>query len=780
MIGLLLVAQIGIVAHAPDTAASCIPFEITVAVRAPGTSAPRLARPSGAGIQLLSERVVSRVDHDAAGRPATLTEGRYVVAVGASGRVVLPPFVATSDGATARSAPIVVDVRPMGALPPIVLVRSSLDGGNGRDADTVWVGQQVDYVVDVQLNESARSRLRHNPTFFPPEMPSVLAYDLAAPPPVVRAGRSCFETLSYRRALFPLFPGAVRIAPATLTYSLPLSSSFFAREERFERRTDTVAFVAVEPPRAGRPRDFTGAVGAVTASARLDAAAGRMGDPIVLTLRLAGEGNVKLLPRPIVTVDWASVALGEERVTVDTSASRVRGAKEFDWLLTPRRAGRLVVPAIQYPFFDPQRGVYDATHSDSIAVSIAAADLASGDTASAPRLPVRRRLAEELPTPLPSRPWYWAALVLAPVPAALGRVLRRRRRRSVAHPASRRLRAMRDAARAPTPRELRRAFLDALSERAPQVASGVISGGTLARTLRRAGVTDQTAQAAEQLLTRLDRAAFSPAGVVDPQLPALSADIAAAVDREAVRDAGGTGAAVVVLLALSIATTGLAMPEAVRRSFDEGVRAYERGELATSQRLFARAAARAPRAADAWANLGVAAWARGDTAHAMLGWQRALRLDPLDAESRDRLAAVQPPLIGAPAYVPPIPVNALATAALALWVAAWLALAAQAVGRMPGVRPLAGGTLAIAIVALAAALELHDRSSERGLGVVRHTRDLLDAPSSEGMSAAGANAGEVGALGVREGTWVRLVLDGARAGWIPVAGVLPLDAPGVD
>jgi hypothetical protein len=44
--------------------------------------------------------------------------------------------------------------------------------------DSLYVGQQVDYVVDVQLNAAARRRLRRNPTFFPPDMPAVLAYDV--------------------------------------------------------------------------------------------------------------------------------------------------------------------------------------------------------------------------------------------------------------------------------------------------------------------------------------------------------------------------------------------------------------------------------------------------------------------------------------------------------------------------------------------------------------------------------------------------------------------------
>jgi hypothetical protein len=39
------------------------------------------------------------------------------------------------------------------------------------------------------------------------------------------------------------------------------------------------------------------------------------------------------------------------------------------------------------------------------------------------------------------------------------------------------------------------------------------------------------------------------------------------------------------------------------------------------------------------------------------------------------------------------------------------------------------------------------------------------------------SAGEVGALGAREGAWVRVTVDGERAGWAPVASVIPLDDP---
>jgi tetratricopeptide (TPR) repeat protein len=219
----------------------------------------------------------------------------------------------------------------------------------------------------------------------------------------------------------------------------------------------------------------------------------------------------------------------------------------------------------------------------------------------------------------------------------------------------------------------------------------------------------------------------------------------------------------------------LALPDALTKAFSAGVSAYDRGDFGAAEQLFARVALRVPRAADAWANYGTAAWASGDSAVAARGWQRALRLDPLDDETRTRLSLLQPASLRAPAYVAPVPVDAVALVALALWVGAWLALAIPPHRRPAATRSVAGGAIALAVLALAATLELRDRVEARDLGVVRSTGVLRDAPSESGAQIASAGAGETGALGAREGLWVRVTLDAGRAGWMPAAGILPLD-----
>lgn len=779
MITLALVAQIAVVASAPPTAVTCVPFDVSVAARAPGTVPPRIALPAMSGVQLLGTKVVSRVDQFGGGVASSLTEATFTVAVNASGRLVLPSFVATAGAQRGSGATAPIVLRRPDDASPRVLVHARLD----PDRDSVFVGQQVDYVVDVQLNDVARQRLRRNPTFFPPEMPGVLAYDLALPPPPA-AGPHCFGTLTYRRALFPLFAGATTIAPASLTYALPVSTSFFSREESFELRTDSVRLRTVDPPVAGRPADYIGAVGRVSASSRLASAKARMGDPMLLTLHLEAVGNVKLMPRPVITIPWATIALGDERVTVDSTAPLVRGTKEFDWLLTPRRAGQLTIPAIRYPYFDPARAAYDVAVTDSLHVEITSAALATSDSARVAPLSVRSVLRDERGAPLPARGWFWALLALAPVPAAFRQLHRRRRRRARRRPATQRLRALANAT-APDAREARRSFIGALAERVPALADGV-SAIPLGRVLRRAGVTDATSDRAAAILAELDVAAFATGRAVSQELVARALAAARAVDAEAVRaDAVATRRASRLILfgALGLGASGAvafqlgAMPEPLVRAFGDGVAAYQRGDFARAERLFARVSVRAPRAADAWANFGTAAWARGDTALASVGWQRALRLDPLDDETRDRLDTVQSISYRDAAYVPPIPVDAFAAAALTLWIAAWLGLAAPSSRRPPLVRSGVGGALALGILLLGATLELANRTATHGLGALRTGRPLLDAPSAGAPAAATASAGEVGAIGAREGVWVRIELDDARAGWVPVAAVVPLDDP---
>ena len=266
---------------------------------------------------------------------------------------------------------------------PDVVTRSRLDRSRGVDfhariaPETVFVGQQATYQLGVFLDQDTRQRLRRNPEFLPPESRAMLAYDLperGGALQVTLDGRP-YEVHIFRRALFPLTRGRYDIPQARLTYALPQSPSFFSREESYTLRSEAVALVAVDPPAAGRPADWAGAIGVWRATARADATRARAGDPLVLTLRLEGQGNATLLPRPALAVPWASVVAADERARLDSSLTMLRGAKEFDWLVTPGVSGAQQVPAIRFTYFNPFSRRYETATTEPFIVRVAPGDV---------------------------------------------------------------------------------------------------------------------------------------------------------------------------------------------------------------------------------------------------------------------------------------------------------------------------------------------------------------------------------------------------------------------
>ena len=231
---------------------------------------------------------------------------------------------------------------------------------------------------------------------------------------------------------------------------------------------------------------------------------------------------------------------------------------------------------------------------------------------------------------------------------------------------------------------------------------------------------------------------------------------------------------VAITLAVGRLSHALAEDEA-RARFDAGVVAYRDGRLDVARQAFADAARHAPRAPDAWANLGTAAHAASDTGIAVMGWQRALRLEPTASDVRDRLEAL-PGMTGAlmsPVTVWPIGAEWLALLALGWWVVGWGALAVRAaVARRLGAAALAAGLACTLVSAVAA-----QRAAADALHVVAHGDRLRVLPALGGDPVASANAGELVEERERQGAWRRVRMVDGREGWIEARALLGLAQP---
>ncbi|HET8771735.1 MAG TPA: hypothetical protein VFM71_12195 [Gemmatimonadaceae bacterium] len=640
--------------------------------------------------------------------------------------------------------------------------------------DTVYVGQQATYALTVRIPAEVRQRLRRNPEFVPPETRAMLAYDLPVPRPGPRGEGP--EVHVFRRALFPLTPGRYTIPPARLSYSIPQSPSFFSREEARTLRSAATTLVVLEPPDRGRPEAWSGAVGRWRASASVDPAATRVGDPFVLTLRVEGVGNATLLPRPALEIDWASVVPEDERVVLDSTPTTLSGFKEFTWLVTPRVAGTRFVPAIEFPFFDPIARTYETARTRGMGVRVAPGDLVTipdrGPTPGA-AVPLGLRPALEGPAPvtLPLAPVWLGVVLLAPLPWVVARWRERRRRARTASP---RARPPEERLRDPAVKaasDVRGLFDAALRRRTGIALETVTDEDALARALRREGVTPETAAEAERVRNLLDAAAYSN-GSHTSEVKDRVRTLLRRIDLEARKRAAGLG--VMILLVLSLAGCIAVSPagEQALVAFTQGQTAYTGADYERARDAFLRAANAAPRDPAAWANLGTAAWQAADTAAAVLGWQRALRLDPTAGDLRSRLGLVRAPQLRGAARVWPLPIVPLGAAAVLLWCVGW----GWAAKRRFAQRSARGAALALVpamlLGALAAVGEHQSRASN--LLVIATSTPLRTLPALGADPGAVPLVGEIVRVRERRDVWVRIELGAGRSGWYPTERTYPL------
>jgi BatD DUF11 like domain len=791
MIGILLAAQLVVVAHAADTVGACEPLDLSVAVSAAGTTLPHLVTPALAPFDVMRTVTMPQVEHDSRAYPSVMVESRYTLVASEPGTFVIPAFEARLGSASARSAPLRVVVTPTGGGgEPAVLTRAQIDTGNeiGLRAgapDTVYVGQQADYTVAVFLNAAMRNRLRRNPTFYPPDMQSVLAYDLpgGGSQRTSATVSRCFDALVYRRALFPLEAGRIVVPPAQLTYSLPVGVSFFSREESHDLQTDSAVVVAIDPPVSGRPADFDGAVGRLQLDLRVQSPTARVGDPVTVTLRVSGTGNIKLMPRPRFQVPGVTLIPSDERVHVDSSGRRIGGSKEFDWILTPRVAGELDLRPVRYSYFDPDARRYETAMSAAARVNVAPGALAALDTTrTRDTLSLRTVFRGPIGAPLSSYPVFWWLLTLAPIPA-LGARWRGRRRQTRERDLPARARLDR-AAHLPAPsddgRALRHAFVAALADRVGLDAETFTSAGGLRRALRRAGAPTDVADAAEALLRELDVAAFSPVGTLATDAGERALEIVRRIEADALprRELPFRSGVLIVLVAVGLAGTLRAIQSGnADQDFRSGVTAYAHRDFPAARDAFGRVVAAEPRAADGWANFGTAAWAARDTVRAVVGWRRALDLEPLASDARDRLAMVHGMPAWSPGYVPPVPLNALLILLAGCWLMACAAWHPRLRRRQRWLRalpaPLAAGAGVLGLCAIAVAGPL----DARGLAVVRGDATLRNDPAFGADRGAEVVTGETARVLTQQGAWLRVALDGGRQGWLPAQQLVALDAP---
>ena len=218
-----------------------------------------------------------------------------------------------------------------------------------------------------------------------------------------------YMTLRFQKVLIPNRAGHIEIPQSTVVCNAvmgykqrPLYPYSIFDDDLFRgKRTHAILRKIVIPsnkpvltvldlPREGRPSHFTGLVGIYRLEAEATPREVRVGDPITLTVRVAGPDyldNVELPP-----LQAQRQLAGDFKIPVERAAGKVEGrAKVFTQTLRAKHAEVRMIPPIELPYFDARSGKYAVARTKEIPLSVSSTRVLTAQDAEGHALPRERK-----------------------------------------------------------------------------------------------------------------------------------------------------------------------------------------------------------------------------------------------------------------------------------------------------------------------------------------------------------------------------------------------------
>jgi hypothetical protein len=160
-----------------------------------------------------------------------------------------------------------------------------------------------------------------------------------------------------RHALIPLKAGVLTVPQVKARLGVG-SRSLIDPGDVMDRTTDEIEVQVDERPPP--PTGYTGAVGQLRYTARLEPTEVEFGGSAVLAIELEGSGNLPLVEAPSVwpECDGCEVYPPEEGSRVAVDERGIQGSRSWNATVVPRRWGELVFEPVEVAVFDPRTHSY--------------------------------------------------------------------------------------------------------------------------------------------------------------------------------------------------------------------------------------------------------------------------------------------------------------------------------------------------------------------------------------------------------------------------------------
>ena len=195
-------------------------------------------------------------------------------------------------------------------------------------------------------------------------------------------GRNSQTATIYSTLLYPQKSGDIQIEPASFEAVLLVPNQARSRSifddffNSYTTATRTLrapgTTIHVTPLPAGKPAAYAGGVGKFTMESKISATDVKANEAITLTLTIRGAGNMKLLKTP--GVEWPEgFEQYDPKVTNNfkTSTGGMSGTRTIEYLAIPRAAGDYTLPAVQFGYFDTEKGKYEVLSTPEYTLHIA-------------------------------------------------------------------------------------------------------------------------------------------------------------------------------------------------------------------------------------------------------------------------------------------------------------------------------------------------------------------------------------------------------------------------
>ncbi len=225
---------------------------------------------------------------------------------------------------------------------------------------------------------------------------------------IISNGRS-YNVVVYRTGLSGVKAGKLELNSATQSFLVVASfgprsaPGLIDPNQNFQQQIADIktngASILIKPiPSAGRPANFSGAVGDFTLSATAEPLKTHTGDPVAMHVEIKGLGNFDRMEQPTLsnTEGWRIYEPSEQTKTLDEIG--LSAVRRYDYTLVATKSLNSL-PEVEFSYFDPTAERFVTLKSTSTSVEVIGDQIPS--LATAPAIQGRPSVQQAKPVQMP-------------------------------------------------------------------------------------------------------------------------------------------------------------------------------------------------------------------------------------------------------------------------------------------------------------------------------------------------------------------------------------------